>query len=289
VVGLDSLVSYYDVNLKLARLRVLQEIGRSDFSFWRNDLANDTFVDALFVGFRPRVVFHLGAQAGVQYSIENPRAYVDANVVGTFNVLQAARKVGTERLFFASSSTVYGSALSEERTENMELEPISFYGLTKLYGEQMCDHYSRDLSIVMGRLFTVYGPWGRPDMSIQIFIDAMENGRKIKLVGDGRVRRSYTFVDDVVKAVIGLTESAHVGVFNIGNSRAVELLEVVKILEELTGRRAVLEFAERKEWDILASRANATKLQAALGWNAEVPIEQGVKQTLIWYRGYRKA
>lgn len=306
VFGLDNLNAYYDPALKQARLAELSSHPR--FRFDRIDLADRGGIERLFAAHRFREVVHLAAQAGVRYSLTDPHAYADANLAGFLNVLEGCRRHGCRHLLYASSSSVYGAntAMPFCTSDNVD-HPLSLYGATKKANELMAHAYAHlfDLPATALRFFTVYGPWGRPDMAMWLFTAAIMSGEPIKLFNHGRMRRDFTYIDDVVEAVVRLvdrpavsnpdwsgevpdpaTSRARWRVYNIGNNQPVELLEVVRLIEEAAGRAAVRELVPMQPGDVLATYADVAALQEEIGFSPATPIAEGVRRFVAWYRSY---
>jgi UDP-glucuronate 4-epimerase len=308
VIGVDSINDYYDPALKKARLAVLGEFDK--FAFHKIDLAERAAVERIFgeVEFGP--VVHLAAQAGVRYSLENPYAYLDANLAGFLNVLEGCRHRKTGHLVFASSSSVYGgnTRLPFSVHHNVD-HPISLYAATKKANELMAHAYSHlyDLPATGLRFFTVYGPWGRPDMAMYIFAKAITEGHPIKLFNRGKMRRDFTYIDDVVEAVERLiakipgkaeprpdgnsdpsTSSAPWRIYNIGNNRSVEVPRVVTLLEQELGRKAEIELLPMQPGDVPETCADIEDLMREVGFRPSTPIEEGVRKFVAWYRQYHR-
>src|SRR4249920_2222400 len=308
VVGLDNMSPYYDVSLKEARLERLK--GRNGFHFIKADLAEREVVEAVFAEERPERVIHLAAQAGVRYSLNHPHAYVDANVAGTLHVLEGCRHHGVDHLVYASSSSVYGAnrKLPFSVTDNVD-HPISLYGATKKANELMAHSYAHLFTLPATglRFFTVYGPWGRPDMAMWIFADAVMRGQPIKLFNSGNMRRDFTYVDDVVESVVRLIDrpaavdrqfsgaspdpgssSAPWRVYNIGNNKPVELLEVVRLLEETIGKKAKRELLPMQPGDVPATYADIDDLTRDVDFRPATSIADGIARFVEWYRAYHR-
>ena len=306
VVGVDDLNPYYDVSLKEARLERLQT--RHEFDFHRLNVADREGMAALFEEVRPPVVVHLAAQAGVRYSLENPHAYIDSNLVGFTNVLEGCRHTGVEHLVYASSSSVYGAntRMPFSVDDNVD-HPVSLYGATKKANELMAHTYSHlyGLPTTGLRFFTVYGPWGRPDMAMFLFTKAILAGQPIDVYNEGRCRRDFTYVDDVVEGVLrvidhppsptpdldpqeagGGSSAAPYRVYNIGNNQPVELLRLIEVLEENLGREARQRLLPLQPGDVPATYADVTDLEQEFGWRPDTPIEEGVRRFVDWYREY---
>jgi UDP-glucuronate 4-epimerase len=296
VLGTDNLNEYYSVELKRARLAELQ--GLEDFRFVQNDFADADAFHGLFAQFRPDYVIHLGAQAGVRYSTENPGVYVRSNVDGFLNVLEACRKNPPKHLVFASSSSVYGAGATVPFHEDAKTDqPISFYGATKKSNELMAHSYAHLYgTMITGlRFFTVYGPWCRPDMAPILFAKAICEGTPIKLFNRGQNRRDFTYVDDIVDGVIKVllyppaqAPTPPYRIFNIGHNRPVEVVLFVRMLEELLGRKALIELAPPQPGDMTETCASIDRLREAIGFTPKVTLENGLSQFVDWFRSYYK-
>ena len=306
VVGLDNLNTYYDVNLKKARLNQLQ--GRQGFTFYKLDLADRAGMERLFAEGRPQRVIHLGAQAGVRYGLENPQSYIDSNIVGTLHVLEGCRHHGVEHLVFASSSSVYGANTTMPFSEHQNVDhPLSIYAASKKANELMAHTYSHlfRLPATGLRFFTVYGPWGRPDMALFKFTRNILAGEAIDVFNDGHHRRDFTYIDDVVEGVLRTadripspnpnwsgahpdpaTSSAPYRIYNIGNHQPVELMHFIGILEKALGREAKKNFLPMQPGDVPATFADVDDLVADVGFAPATPIEDGVARFVKWYRDY---
>jgi UDP-glucuronate 4-epimerase len=308
VVGLDVVNSYYDPKLKEARLDILKR--HPNFSFVKLDLADRAATRLLFAQRRFPVVVHLAAQAGVRHSLERPHAYVDANLEGFTNVLEGCRHSGCQHLVFASSSSVYGAntKLPFSVQDNVD-HPISLYAASKKANELMAHAYSHLYRIPATglRFFTVYGPWGRPDMAMFIFAKAIVEGRSIKLFNHGKMRRDFTYVDDVSQAIVRLidrppqgdpnwdgsrpdpaTSSAPWRIYNIGNNRPEDLMYVVSLLEKEFGRTALKEMLPMQPGDVEATYADVSDLERDIGFRPATAIEDGIARFATWYREYHK-
>ena len=306
VVGLDNLNSYYDPALKEARLNVLREDSR--FSFVHLDLSDRAAIKSLFAQYRFPIVIHLAAQAGVRYSLEHPHAYVDANLDGFINVLEGCRHTGCRHLLFASSSSVYGAntKLPFSVQDNVD-HPISLYAASKKANELMAHAYSHlyDIPATGLRFFTVYGPWGRPDMAMFLFAKAIVEGTPIKLFNHGNMRRDFTYIDDVGEAVVRLvdrpaqgnpnwsgqkpdpaTSAAPWKIYNIGSNSPEELMHVVSLLETEFGRTAVKEMVPMQPGDVPATYADIEDLTREVGFRPATKIEEGIARFAKWYRDY---
>ena len=308
VVGLDSLNSYYDPQLKAARLQILKR--HSNFSFAKLDLADRSAIRSLFAQHRFPVVVHLAAQAGVRYSLDHPHAYVDANLEGFVNVLEGCRHNGCKHLVFASSSSVYGAntKLPFSVHDNVD-HPISLYAASKKANELMAHAYSHLYRIPATglRFFTVYGPWGRPDMAMFIFAKAILAGEPIALFNHGQMRRDFTYIDDVSQAVVRLMDRAPQGqpdfdgsmpdpstsrapwrIYNIGNNRPEQLTHVVSLLEKEFGRIAQKDMLPMQPGDVEATFADVADLERDIGFRPATTIEQGIARFAKWFREYHR-
>ncbi|TYL84630.1 NAD-dependent epimerase [Bradyrhizobium cytisi] len=299
VVGLDNLNSYYDPALKQARLSLLGNESR--FCFVQADLADRETMAALFARHRFSEVVHLAAQAGVRHSIEHPQSYADSNLQGFLNVLEGCRTCGCRHLVYASSSSVYGANTklpfsAQDRTDH----PVSFYAATKKANEVMAQSYSHlyRLPVTGLRFFTIYGPWGRPDMAMFLFVNAIMAGQPIRLFNHGKMRRDFTYIDDVTRVVSKLIDlvpadnpsaaNAPSRVYNVGNHRPEELVDVVGLLERELGRTAVKELLPMQPGDVVETFADVEDLMRDTGFAPSTPIEHGVHKFVTWYRDHFK-
>lgn len=291
VVGLDNLNDYYDVGLKEARLAQL--CAHAHFSFLRHDLASKGTA-ALIAACRPEVLIHLAAQAGVRYSIENPQAYADSNLQGFLNVLEGARQCRPRHLLYASSSSVYGSTTPVPFVEDAcTNKPDSFYAATKLANEAMAYSYSQLYGIPATglRFFTVYGPWGRPDMAVYKFALAMRSGKPLPVFGDGSMRRDFTFATDTARAVVLLSnvppaDADRHRIINVGNRQPESISTLIMLLEENLRLKANKQFLPIPPSDVPVTYANTERLQDLTGFSPAVSLEQGVAEFAAWFRKY---
>ena len=303
VTGVDNLNDYYDVSLKEARLAQLT--SSSHFSFIKADIADRDVMSALFAGNAFDSVVNLAAQAGVRYSIENPTAYIDANLVGFGNILEGCRQSGIGHLVYASSSSVYGSNTKLPFSEKDNVDhPISLYAASKKANELMAHAYAHlyNLPATGLRFFTVYGPWGRPDMALFKFTKGILDGQPIPVYNRGQMVRDFTYVDDIVEGVTrvldqppgkggGVNEpdrSASVPwrIYNIGNSSRVQLMDYIQALEKALGRKATLELLPMQDGDVPATQADVSALESDFGYRPQVGVEEGIKRFVEWYRSY---
>ena len=306
VVGLDNLNDYYDPRLKHARLARLT--GRDGFSFVRMDVADRDGMAALFADGRFERVVHLAAQAGVRYSLTNPQAYIESNVVGFTNVLEGCRHARVEHLVYASSSSVYGGNTHMPFSEHDSVDhPVSLYAATKKANELMAHTYSHlfGLPTTGLRFFTVYGPWGRPDMALFLFTKAILEGRPIDVFNHGRMVRDFTYVDDIAEGVVRTLDrvaerdaafdpsrpdparsAAPYRLFNIGNHEPVELMTFIEAIEQALGQTAVKNFMPLQDGDVPATFADVSELAAWTGFQPAMPVQEGVRRFIDWYRGH---
>jgi UDP-glucuronate 4-epimerase len=305
VLGIDNLNGYYDVRLKEARLARLT--GTAGFEFQRIDIADRAAMHALFEAQRFDAVVNLAAQAGVRYSVSHPEKYIDANVVGFGNVLEGCRHGGVKHLVYASTSSVYGlnSKLPFSEQDNVD-HPVSLYAATKKANELMAHTYAHlfGLPCTGLRFFTVYGPWGRPDMSPFLFVRAMLAGEPIKVFNHGNMRRDFTYIDDIVEGVVRVLDqppapggnpdspassSAPWRVYNIGNNEPVPLMRYIQIFEACLGVKAKLDLLPLQPGDVTETAADIMRLDEAVGFRPATPVEEGVRCFVDWYRDYYRA
>jgi len=304
VVGLDNLNDYYDPNLKLDRLKRLDKF--SNFTFVKLDLANREGMESLFLVEKFDRVIHLAAQAGVRYSIENPMAYIDSNLVGMATILEGCRHNKVKHLVYASSSSIYG--MNEKMpfsTEDAVDHPVSLYAATKKSNELMAHSYSHlyDLPTTGLRFFTVYGPWGRPDMAPFLFTDAILNDREIKVFNNGKMQRDFTYIDDIVEGIIRIQDivplrdadnsntspssgKAPYKVFNIGNNEPIALMTFIEAIEKAAGKTAKKNYMPMQAGDVPATFADIDSLKAEIGFKPDTKIEDGIQQFVDWFNNY---
>lgn len=308
VVGLDNLNSYYSVQLKLDRLAQLT--GHPGFRSSQLDLTDAEGLNGLFASERFDVVIHLAAQAGVRYSLTHPQAYIDSNLVGFANVLEASRRYEIGHFVYASSSSVYGANTQMPFSVHQNVDhPVSLYAATKKANELMAHSYSHlyRLPTTGLRFFTVYGPWGRPDMALWLFTDAILAGRPIDVFNEGRMQRDFTYIDDIVEGVVRTADRiaapdvdwsgnrpdpassfAPYRVYNIGNNQPVELMRLIETLESCLGEKAVKNLLPMQPGDVPATYADVDDLTRDVGFKPSTPIEAGVEQFVKWYRDYHR-
>lgn len=309
VIGLDNLNDYYSVQLKRDRLAILQQ--SSDFQFQECGLEDGESLSELFAGHSPERVIHLAAQAGVRYSLTHPRAYVDSNLVGFVNILEACRHHSVQHLVYASSSSVYGANRRMPFSVSHSVDhPVSLYAATKKANELMAHTYSHlyQLPTTGLRFFTVYGPWGRPDMALFKFTRAILAGEPIDVYNHGQMRRDFTYIDDIVEGVVRVADRipqpgqsaadnesgtldpsrshAAYRVYNIGNNQPVELLRMIELLENCLGRTAEKRMLPMQPGDVVETYAEIDQLAADVGFRPETPLETGIQRFVDWYRDY---
>lgn len=306
VVGLDNFNPYYDVALKKARVEKLKELGQLQFHY--ADLADRETLESIFKAGRFDAIVNLAAQAGVRYSIENPRAYIDANIVGFLNVLEGARNHQVGHLVYASTSSIYGlnTAMPFGEEQNTD-HPVSLYAATKKANESMAHSYAHLFKVPSTglRFFTVYGPWGRPDMALFKFTKGILAGDPIPVFNEGRMVRDFTYVDDIVEGVTRVVDrpaqvdpawsgdepnasssSAPWRIYNIGNNQRVELMTYIRALEDALGKKAKLNLLPMQAGDVAATEADTSALQEATGFKPNTPVEEGIRKFVAWYRDY---
>lgn len=306
VIGLDSMNDYYDVRLKEDRLRRLQ--AHDKFQWVRQDLIDHAALETLFASSDISVVVHLAAQAGVRYSLVNPRAYVDSNVAGFLNMLEAARKHRVNHFIYASSSSVYGANVKMPFSVHDPVDhPVSLYAATKKANELIAHTYSHlyGLPTTGLRFFTVYGPWGRPDMAYFSFTKQIAEGKPITVYNEGKMMRDFTYIDDIVEGIVRLLDKPPVAneewdrtnpdpstsyapyvVYNIGNNQPVELMKFIRTIEDCLGRQAIIDYKPMQPGDVQATYADIDELQRAVGFRPSTTIEEGIRKFTDWYKSY---
>ncbi len=306
IIGIDDLNDYYDVNLKKSRLALLEQ--EEHFSFHQLKLEDKEGIDALFSAHKPQIVVNLAAQAGVRYSLENPYAYIDSNISGFLNILEASRHNPVEHLVYASSSSVYGGNTKMPFAVSDSVDhPVSLYAATKKSNELMAHTYSHlyDIPTTGLRFFTVYGPWGRPDMALFLFTDAIMKNKPIKVFNHGKMKRDFTYVDDIVEGITRLipkapqknedwdankadpaTSAAPYKVFNIGNSSPENLMRYIEVLEKELGIEAQKEFLPLQPGDVPATYADTSALEEYVNFKPNTSLEEGIAKFVAWYREY---
>ncbi len=306
VVGLDNINPYYDPQLKKDRLAILKEYN--DFIFYKADMKDQDQVESVFGKHRPEAVVNLAAQAGVRYSLQNPKAYIDANIVGFLNILEGCRHHRVRHLVFASSSSVYGANKKMPFSVHHNVDhPVSLYAATKKANELMAHTYSHLYGIACTglRFFTVYGPWGRPDMALFLFTKAIVEGRPIQVFNHGKMKRDFTYIEDIIEGVVRVIEAPPEGneawdgsapdpsfsyapyrLFNIGNNQPVELMEFISEIEKALNRKAKLEFLDLQPGDVPETYADVSDLMNSFGFRPDTPLEKGIREFVKWYAEY---
>ena len=306
VIGIDNLNDYYDPKLKHARLDLLK--AHRNFRFEKMDVADSEDMADLFARIQPRRVVHLAAQAGVRYSLVNPRAYTDSNVTGFLNILEGCRHSGVAHLVFASTSSVYGANTRQPFSEHHNVDhPVSLYAATKKANELMAHTYAHlfGLRVTGLRFFTVYGPWGRPDMALFLFTRAILADQPIKVFNNGQMVRDFTYIDDIVEGVVRAldrpaepdsawngddpdpaTSYAPYRIYNIGNNEPVLLLDCIRMLEEELGKKAEMQFLPLQAGDVVSTMADVSELERAVGFRPRTPLREGIRRFVEWYRKY---
>ena len=305
--GYDGMTDYYDVRLKQRRHAMLNQY--EGFSATEAMLEDERLLSETIESFRPDTIVHLAAQAGVRYSIENPKAYLDANILGTFNVMECARSAGVQHLLMASTSSVYGANTQMPFTETERVAtPLTFYAAAKLANESMGHSYANiyNLPVTMFRFFTVYGPWGRPDMALFKFTKGIIDGTPIDIYNNGDMWRDFTYVEDLVRGIAGLIDAvpqrpdkpediapgdslspaAPFRVVNIGNSEKVRLMDFIDAIETEIGKKAIRNYMPMQQGDVPATWADASLLQSLTGYRPQTPFREGVARFVHWYRDY---
>jgi UDP-glucuronate 4-epimerase len=303
--GYDSMNSYYDVKLKKTRCKILQK--NKNFSFTKNKLENKKSLESVFKKFKPNVVIHLAAQAGVRYSIEKPRVYLDSNITGTYNIIEVSKKYNVKHLIMASSSSVYGANKKIPFTETDKTETqLSIYAATKKSNESMAHSYSNiwKIPITMLRFFTVYGPWGRPDMALFKFTKGILANKKIDIYNNGKMYRDFTYIDDIVNGIQllinkvpninqfskykndSLSSVAPFRILNIGNTKKVYLLDFIKEIEKELGKKAIRNYMPLQKGDVKQTVSNTKLLKKITGYNPKTNYKLGIKKFLKWYLDY---
>jgi UDP-glucuronate 4-epimerase len=299
IVGIDNLNSYYDVDLKRKRLSLLKEKFKN-FNFFRTDIYNKKKLNKIFQKKRPFAVIHLAAQAGVRYSITKPEKYMRSNLVGFFNILELVKIYRIKELFFASSSSVYGDSKENILSENLNTDkPIQFYAATKKSNEIMAYCYSSlyKLNITALRFFTVYGPWGRPDMAYFKFVRSILNNKMIKVFNYGNHKRSFTYIDDISNAIyllftkkkiIKKKQESRFQIINLGNNKSITLMKFIKVIEKILNKKAKISFLPKQKGDVFATKADVKKIKKFFPQFPQFSLDYGLKKFIIWYKSYYK-
>jgi UDP-glucuronate 4-epimerase len=302
IIGVDNLINYYDVHLKQARLNLLKE--HDHFTFELASIEDKETLEKIFSQNDIDIVINLAAQAGVRYSLENPYAYIQSNVIGFMNILECCHQYQIEHLIYASSSSVYGANTSMPFSTNDNVDhPVSMYAATKRANELMAYTYSHlyDLPTTGLRFFTVYGPWGRPDMSYFKFVKAIVNGEPIQVFNSGHMKRDFTYIDDIVEGIVRLlekkpqrikiptiTSNAPYKLYNIGNNQPEKLMDFISVIEEKLGKKAIKEFLPMQAGDVPETYADTEDLEKAVGFKPKTTINEGLGKFIDWYNDYYK-
>jgi len=311
IIGIDNLNSYYDINLKKARLEEIKNISKKkklNWTFKLVDLTNKNDLDEIFEIYQPSLVIHLAAQAGVRFSISHPEEYINANLVGFFNIIESCRKHNVEQFLYASSSSVYGDNLKVPFKESSSTNrPVSLYAATKKSNELIAYSYSHlyKIKTIGMRFFTVYGPWGRPDMAPMIFTKAILSGSKIKIFNNGENYRDFTYIDDVIEVIFRLIRRSQIKttesnvnfsnksqekipyeIFNIGNSKSINILKFLEILEKEIGKKAEKDFIPMQLGDVIETFADTKKIEDFIGFKPNTNLDTGIKKFVEWYKTF---
>ena len=311
VIGIDNMNSYYDVQLKKNRLNSIYKSSRFKTKYWtfkEIDIQNNLLLEKLFLESKPNIVINLAAQAGVRYSLENPKSYINSNIVGFQNIIECSKKYGIKNFIYASSSSVYGGNKKIPFSENDPIDhPCSLYAATKRSNELIAHVYSHlyNLPCTGLRFFTVYGPWGRPDMAPMLFTNAIFSNNPIKIFNHGKMSRDFTYIDDVIEAIIKIINKPAVSdiqfnkikpnpssswaphrIFNIGNSSRVLLMDFIEILENEIGRKVKKEFLNMQLGDVKDTLSDTSKLQTWINFEAKTSLKNGIKEFIKWYKEY---
>mgnify|MGYP003706693305 CR=1 FL=1 len=305
--GIDSMNNYYDVSLKKARLKIL--LKHKKFSFSKANLENNKKIENIFIKFKPQIVIHFAAQAGVRYSIDKPRVYLKSNIDGTFNVIESSHKIGVKHLIMASSSSVYGAnkKIPFKEIDKTETQ-LSIYASTKKANESMAHSYSNiwNIPITMLRFFTVYGPWGRPDMALFKFTKGIIENKKIDIYNNGKMYRDFTYIDDIINGINllikkppaikqknkykndSLSSVAPFRVLNIGNTKKVYLLNFIKEIEKELGKKAIRNYMPLQKGDVKQTLSDTSLLKSITKYNPKTNYKNGIKKFINWYLNYYK-
>ena len=309
IVGIDNLNPYYDTSLKKARLNVLKKTIQN-FSFYKVDIESKNSTDKIFRRYKPKIVFNLAAQAGVRYSIENPGTFISTNIQGFLNILEGCKKNNIEHLIYASSSSVYGGNIQLPYSENNSVDhPVSIYAASKKANELMAHTYSHLYSMPCTglRFFTVYGPWGRPDMSYFLFTKAILSGEPINIFNHGEMKRDFTYIDDICESLVRIMDKPPSGnkefdkknplissswaphkIFNIGNSTSINLMEFIETIENELGQKAIKNFLPMQQGDVKATLADTSLLEDWICYKPSTNIKEGISRFLNWYKSFYK-
>ncbi len=286
VIGIDNLNDAYDPRLKLWRLRQLEQ--HAAFTFYRYDITDRECLEPLIAASTPEAILNLAARAGVRQSVENPWLYYETNLTGTLNLLELCRRYGIAKFVQASTSSVYGAATPPFREQDAAAQPLSPYAASKRAAELLCYtyHHLHGIDVTVLRYFTVYGPAGRPDMSLYIFMERLLHAEEIEIFGDGWQERDFTYVDDIAEGTIRALRPLGYAIINLGNSQRVRLRDALALLEEALGRRARIRYREAHPADVRSTQADISLAQALLGWTPKVSLPEGIQHMVRWYEQY---
>ena len=289
VIGIDNLNNYYDINLKKNRLKVLKQF--KNFIFKKIDIVDYKNLNLLFLDFKPDKVVNLAAQAGVRYSLKNPNAYITSNIEGFMNILECCRHHSIKGLIYASSSSVYGAntKIPFDIKDNVN-KPISIYAASKKANELMAHSYSHlfQLRTTGLRFFTVYGPWGRPDMAMYIFADKISNGQEIEVFNHGQMQRDFTYIDDIINGIVNsIKHNYNCEIFNLGNSKTENLIDMIKLLEAEIGEKAKIKFKNIQPGDVKKTFADIEYSRKKINYHPKISIDKGIPAFIDWYISYK--
>ena len=284
--GFDSMNNYYDVKLKKKRYKILSTY--KNFLFTKSDIENRKNLSKTILKFKPKIIIHLAAQAGVRYSIEKPRVYLDSNITGTYNIIELAKKVNVKHLLIASSSSVYGANTKLPFKENDKTETqLSIYAATKKSTESIAHSYSNiwKLPITMMRLFTVYGPWGRPDMAMYIFANKISNNQPISVFNHGDMIRDFTYIDDIIDGIrAAIHKNYKCEIFNLGNGSPINIMYMLELIQKYLNKKAIIEYKKNQLGDVRETVADITYSKKKLGYDPSTHITKGVKEFIKWFK-----
>ncbi len=290
IAGIDNMNNYYDVSLKEARLNILSDY--SNFTFYKVDISNLEEVEKIFKEFKPQKVVNLAAQAGVRYSLENPFAYIESNIVGFINIIESCRHFGVNGLIYASSSSVYGGNRKTPFSVDDRVDkPMSIYAASKKTNELIAYtyHHLYGLNATGLRFFTVYGPWGRPDMAMYIFADKISNSEMISVFNHGKMKRDFTYIDDIVSGIrSSIDKNYSYEIFNLGNNRCENLMDMIGFIEKALNKKADINFMKIQPGDIEKTYANIDHAKLKLNYEPKISIQEGIPKFIEWYKSYHR-
>ena len=288
IYGIDNINDYYDTSLKYARLKKLQK--NKKFTFSKIDISNYKALTEVFEIFKPDKVINLAAQAGVRYSLENPFVYISSNISGFLNIIELCKNYKVKGLIYASSSSVYGGNKEVSFSESDRVDnPISLYATSKRANELIANTYSHlyGLHTTGLRFFTVYGPWGRPDMAMYIFADKISSGKKIEVYNKGNMKRDFTYIDDIIAGIVSsIDKNYKCEIFNLGNNKSENLMDIVSLIESNLNKKASIKFSPIQPGDVEKTNANIEKSKNMLGYNPITNVDKGIKNFIEWYKKY---